>query len=601
MLRTLLRIACLAPLGARPAPRRLLTGWLGARTKGELAARSAAASELYLLRGGSTKTKRKKKKKKKKVVVEEVDEEDEEDEEEEVIERPPPPPRDFPTAACDASTGALNASSVELSDDALQALEVEEGDCVRVHGSRRQSAVARVARLDQSIDGLNAVLSKNVADGCAFTGSSVTLKGVQLGEALSVSVAPLRETLPEPLKDALGSDDEAADDVAFEGCLAPYFSGRERPVKVGAVFTCSLEIDEETYDVTWKVTGIEGAYSGDEAIVGSSTSLVCDAPYDGEQVTMPTYADVGGCDHHIDVLREVLEMPLHSPELFRSLGVDPPRGVLLHGPPGCGKTTLLRAAAYESGAHVETLNGGDVASKKSGEAEELLRAKFASAERNAPSIVMIDELEAIAQKRDKADSEQDKRVCAQLLTLMDGLRANSGVIVLAATGAPNELDAAVRRFGRLDREVALEVPDEKARREILAVKTRHMALEADIDLDDVARDCHGFVGADLAQLCTEAALLCVRGALRDAESAAPFFTVYVYFNVVTDDETYAGTNQKGIRPPTHRVDSSFFGITVRGHTQLYKRFTIMACLTVRNAGSPRACSTTSARRPPGPL
>ena len=171
---------------------------------------------------------------------------------------------------------------------------------------------------------------------------------------------------------------------------------------------------------------------------------------------MPTYADVGGCSHHIDVLREVLEMPLHSPELFRSLGVDPPRGVLLHGPPGCGKTTLLRAAAYESGPHVEQLNGGDVASKKSGEAEELLRAKFASAERNAPSVVMIDELEAIAQKRDKADSEQDKRVCAQLLTLMDGLRSNSGVVVLAATGAPNELDAAVRRFGRLDREVALE-------------------------------------------------------------------------------------------------------------------------------------------------
>ena len=522
MLRTLLRIAALALLAEGSVTRRLLTSWLGPRTKGELAARSAAASELYLLRGGSTKT-RKKKKAKKKVVVEEDEDEDEEEEAPEVVERPPPPPpRDFPTASVDASISDLGASSIELSDDALATLDLDEGDCVRVHGSRRQKSVARVSRLDQSTEGAAAVLSKNVADNAAFTGSAVTLHGVQLGEALSCSVAPLRETLPEPLKDALGSDDAAADDIAFDGCLAPYFGGKERPVSLNQIFTAPLDMDGETYDVQWKVVSIEGAYSGDEAIIGSTTTLICDSPYDDESLTMPTYADVGGCSHHIDVLREVLEMPLHSPELFRSLGVDPPRGVLLHGPPGCGKTTLLRAAAYESGAHVEQLNGGDVASKKSGEAEELLRAKFASAERNAPSVVMIDELEAIAQKRDKADSEQDKRVCAQLLTLMDGLRSNSGVVVLAATGAPNELDAAVRRFGRLDREVALEVPDEAARREILTVKTRHMALEDDVDLDDVARDCHGFVGADLAQLCTEAALLCVRGALRDAESNAPF-------------------------------------------------------------------------------
>ena len=448
MLRTLLRIAALALLAEGSVTRRLLTSWLGPRTKGELAARSAAASELYLLRGGSTKT-RKKKKAKKKVVVEEEEEEEEEEEAPEVVERPPPPPpRDFPTASVDASISDLGASSIELSDDALATLDLDEGDCVRVHGSRRQKSVARVSRLDQSTEGAAAVLSKNVADNAAFTGSAVTLHGVQLGEALSCSVAPLRETLPEPLKDALGSDDAAADDIAFDGCLAPYFGGKERPVSLNQIFTAPLDMDGETYDVQWKVVSIEGAYSGDEAIIGSTTTLICDSPYDDESLTMPTYADVGGCSHHIDVLREVLEMPLHSPELFRSLGVDPPRGVLLHGPPGCGKTTLLRAAAYESGAHVEQLNGGDVASKKSGEAEELLRAKFASAERNAPSVVMIDELEAIAQKRDKADSEQDKRVCAQLLTLMDGLRSNSGVVVLAATGAPNELDAAVRRFGR---------------------------------------------------------------------------------------------------------------------------------------------------------
>ena len=401
---------------------------------------------------------------------------------------------------------------------------------------------------------------------------------------------------PQALKDALGTDDEAANDAAFDGCLAPFFVGKDRPVRVGDRFIAPLVYDGETSDVAWRVDNLGGL---DEAVVGEETSLVCDAPFDADDDGQtPSYADVGGCDHHVDVLREVLELPLHSPELFRSLGVDPPRGVLIHGPPGCGKTSLLRAAAHEAGCHVESLNGGDVASKKSGEAEELLRAKFAAAERNAPSVVrepsgnrngafenarssgriaatprgatrifrganfvsrndrtprgatrifrgaterpnvpstfrrtscpakrqsakrqvMIDELEAIAQKRDKADSEQDKRVCAQLLTLMDGLRANSGVVVLAATGSPNDLDAAVRRFGRLDREVALEVPDEAARGEILKVKTKKTAVAADVDLAEVARDCHGFVGADLAQLCTEAALLCVREALREAEA-----------------------------------------------------------------------------------
>ena len=230
MLRTLLRIAALALLAEGSVTRRLLTSWLGPRTKGELAARSAAASELYLLRGGSTKT-RKKKKAKKKVVVEEEEEEEEEEEAPEVVERPPPPPpRDFPTASVDASISDLDASSIELSDDALATLDLDEGDCVRVHGSRRQKSVARVSRLDQSTEGAAAVLSKNVADNAAFTGSAVTLHGVQLGEALSCSVAPLRETLPEPLKDALGSDDAAADDIAFDGCLAPYFGGKERPV-----------------------------------------------------------------------------------------------------------------------------------------------------------------------------------------------------------------------------------------------------------------------------------------------------------------------------------------------------------------------------------
>jgi AAA family ATPase, CDC48 subfamily len=231
-----------------------------------------------------------------------------------------------------------------------------------------------------------------------------------------------------------------------------------------------------------------------------------------------TYEDIGGLKEEVKKVREMIEIPLKRPELFERLGISPPKGVLMHGPPGTGKTLLAKAVANESDAHFIAIQGPEIMSKYVGGSEEKLREFFEEAEENAPSIVFIDEIDAIAPKREEVSGETERRVVAQLLTLMDGLKSRGQVVVIGATNRPDALDPALRRGGRFDREIEIGVPDKDGRREVLQIHTRGMPLDEKVDLDEIADTTHGFVGADLEMLCKEAAMRVLRRVLPDIKA-----------------------------------------------------------------------------------
>merc|ERR1712013_361519 len=222
------------------------------------------------------------------------------------------------------------------------------------------------------------------------------------------------------------------------------------------------------------------------------------------------YDDIGGCRKQMAKIREMIELPLRHPALFKTLGVKPPKGVLLYGPPGCGKTLIAKAISNEVGAFFFLLNGPEIMSKQQGEAEANLRKAFEECEKNSPAILFIDEIDSIAPNREKTHGESEKRVVAQLLTLMDGAKGRGQVVVIAATNRPNAIDPALRRAGRFDREIDIGIPDQIGRMEILRIHTKNMRLADDVDLERVAAETHGHVGADLASLCSEAALQQIR-------------------------------------------------------------------------------------------
>jgi transitional endoplasmic reticulum ATPase len=235
----------------------------------------------------------------------------------------------------------------------------------------------------------------------------------------------------------------------------------------------------------------------------------------------PSYEDIGGLGNQIRRIREMIEIPLRHPEVFERLGIDPPRGVLLHGPPGCGKTLIARTIAHEADASFFTVSGPEIVHKFYGESEAHLRKIWDEARKRAPSIIFLDEVDAIAPSRESTQGEVEKRIVAQLLALMDGLDKKHGLMVIAATNLPDRIDPALRRPGRFDREIEIAIPDVRGRREILDVHSRGMPLattgERAVDLDHTAAVTHGYVGADLEALCREAAMSCLRGVVHDAD------------------------------------------------------------------------------------
>jgi len=229
-----------------------------------------------------------------------------------------------------------------------------------------------------------------------------------------------------------------------------------------------------------------------------------------ERIPRVTWEDIGDLEEAKARLREIVELPMRHPEIFRHLGIEPPKGVLLYGPPGVGKTLLAKALANEVGAYFIAINGPEIMSKFYGESEQRLREIFEEARKNAPAIIFIDEIDAIAPKREEVVGEVEKRVVAQLLTLMDGLTERGRVVVIGATNRPDALDPALRRPGRFDREIEIPPPDRKARREILTVHTRNVPLDDDVNLDKIAEMTHGYTGADIAALVKEAAMNALR-------------------------------------------------------------------------------------------
>ncbi|MGD0770662.1 MAG: CDC48 family AAA ATPase [Tepidisphaeraceae bacterium] len=229
------------------------------------------------------------------------------------------------------------------------------------------------------------------------------------------------------------------------------------------------------------------------------------------------YEDVGGLKPQLGRIRELIELPLRHPEVFARLGIDPPKGVLLHGPPGCGKTLIARIIAQESSANFYSISGPEIIHKFYGESEAHLRKIFDEASRHGPAIIFLDEIDSIAPKRENTVGDVEKRVVAQLLALMDGLNQRQNLIVIAATNLPNNLDPALRRPGRFDREIYIPIPDRNGRRQILDIHSRGMPLTQDVNLDRLADVTHGYVGADLQALCREAAMSCLRKLLGDVD------------------------------------------------------------------------------------
>jgi transitional endoplasmic reticulum ATPase len=387
-------------------------------------------------------------------------------------------------------------SAVYLNSQKVEELKLFRGDTVLIKGKKRKDTVSIIMTDDSCTDSkirLNEVIRKNLG---VKIGDIITIHAFSdLKFGKRIHVLPFEDTILDLKKNL------------FDDFLKPYFLDSYRPIKKGDSFR--VKCDEKS--VEFKVVEIDPV---DYCIVGPDTIIYCEGePLQREKQTEESeicYDNVGGCQKQLLQIRELVELPLRHPQLFNTVGIKPPRGVLMYGPPGCGKTLIARAVANETGAFLFSINGPEIMSKLSGESESNLRKAFEEAEKNSPSIIFIDEIDSLAPKREKNQGEIERRIVSQLLTLMDGISSNSHMVVIGCTNRPNSIDPALRRFGRFDREIDIGVPDEKGRLEILNIHIQKMRLSSDVNIEEICKETYGFVGADLAQLCTEAAMQCIK-------------------------------------------------------------------------------------------
>ncbi|RLG93250.1 AAA family ATPase [Candidatus Bathyarchaeota archaeon] len=389
----------------------------------------------------------------------------------------------------DARQRDVGRGIARIDQQTMQKLGISAGDVIEITGKRTTSAIAWPAYTEDQNRGIIRIDGFTRKNAGVAINEYVIVRPAKVKNALSVTLAPVDmrlnvdEDFTRFVKNRLMERTVTEGDttlVMMLGQAIPFTVTKTRPHGI-------VRITQDT-----------------------KLQILSEPAPEARGMPRTTYEDIGGLHEEIQRVREMVELPLRHPELFQRLGIEPPKGVLLHGPPGCGKTLLARAVANESEANFFAINGPEIMSKFYGESEARLREIFQQAQQNAPSIIFIDELDAIAPKREEVTGEVERRVVAQLLALMDGLAGRGNVIVIGATNRPDALDPALRRPGRFDREIEIGVPDRQARYEILQIHTRGMPLAEDVNLRKLAEITHGYTGADLAALCRETAMKALR-------------------------------------------------------------------------------------------
>jgi len=398
--------------------------------------------------------------------------------------------------------------------DTMDAIGASTGDIIEINGKKR--SVAKCLPLYPSDEGKKIIridgLGRNNT-GVAI-GDTVIVRKIKTMDAEKIIIAPL-DSIPPIDERYLTESLEGVPLVKGDNIMVPYFGGKLsfQVIGITPVANAVLVTQKTAFHITSEGETLRG-------------------------VPQVAYEDIGGLAGEIKKVREMIELPMRHPEIFEKLGVEAPKGVLLFGVPGTGKTLLAKAVANESNAHFISISGPEIMSKFYGESEARLREIFKEARERSPSIIFIDEIDSIAPKREEVTGEVERRVVSQMLALMDGLEGRGKVIVIAATNRPNALDPALRRPGRFDREIEIRIPDKKGRYEILLIHTRNMPLAEDVNLEKLAAISHGYVGADLEYLCKEAAMKCLRRLLPEINLADEKIPPETLSKLIVNGEDY---------------------------------------------------------------
>jgi transitional endoplasmic reticulum ATPase len=397
--------------------------------------------------------------------------------------------KDLQLRVADARQRDVGHGKVRIDNDTMQKLGITAGDFVEIHGKKMTVAVAWPAYAEdqgEEIVRMDGLIRRNA--GVALN-EYVVLKKADVKEAQAIIFAPTDVRL--------SVDEEFVSFVKRRFMDMPFVEG---DMTLLSIFGSAVPL----------VVTRTRPHGPVKILETSHVQVLSEPTPEKKGISMVTYEDIGGLHEEIQRIREMVELPLRHPELFQRLGIEPPRGVFLYGPPGCGKTLLAKAVANESDANFYVISGPEIMSKFYGESEARLREIFQKAQETAPSIVFIDEMDAIAPKREEVTGEVERRVVAQLLSLMDGMGTRGNIIVIGATNRPNAIDPALRRPGRFDREIEIGVPDKQGRHEILQIHTRNMPLAEDVDLKRLTDVTHGYTGADVSSLSREAAMKALR-------------------------------------------------------------------------------------------